>query len=214
MEVIKRWLNGPQNFIVGRTYYKQFGKDKNLKQLFDKGETGFAKTELVKALTALITEEKVPVKVPEKLRLDIMPKGEDEITAAIELEWRPKYQRMKYLIHELDKYGDDNSEKAREECRIICEEILSLEQECNQCWAKLDHYRLNKTLPEIKNQEFIIPADALELAILIQTLKRNIRRNKEKAKKHPENATYPGLVKKYETHLHLAMQSSLIKSKS
>ncbi len=204
MEVIKRWLEGSQNFTVGRLYYKQFGKDKVLFQLFDKGETPFAKQKLAEALKALLTEEKKePQKITETVRLSTMPKGNDGITTAIELEWRPLYQRMNFLRHELDKYGTDNSEKTREACRLICEEILNLEQQCMQCWENLDHYRLHGQLPEVKNVEFVIPTDPLELATLIQTLKRNIRRNKQKAREHIDDATYPALVKKYEEHLKL-----------
>lgn len=213
MEVIKRWLNGSQSFVVGRLYYKQFGKNKVLQQLLDNGETPFAKTELIKALTLLLTEEKKPEQIPEIIKLDLMPKGTDDITTSIELEWRPSYQRMKFLTHQLHKYGADNSEQTREQCRLMCLEILQLEQACMKCWEKLDHYKLHGKLPEVKEEKLIIPDNPLDLAILIQTLKRNIRRNKEKAKKNPVNSDYPARVAMYENYLHLAMQSHLVKPK-
>lgn len=205
MEVVKRWLAGSQNFIVGKLYFKQFGKDKNLTELFDKGETPFAKQQLKQALEALLLhKEKEPDITTAKLA-GIMPQGTDDIAAALEKEWRPLYQRMKFLCHEIDKYGTDNSATVREQCRLICMEILEIEQRCMQLWEKLDHYRVHKQLPEVKTNETLeIPTDPVELALLIQALKKNIRRNKLKAKKPGDKqAYYLGLVKKYEEQLKL-----------
>ena len=209
MEVIKRWLSGSKNFIVGKTYYKQFSGDKQLIQLFDKGETPFAKNELIKALTALLSEPAPPpVKKNTPEVLAIMPAGLDAISISIEKDWKENYQRMNYLRHELDKFGTSNDDEAREQRRLIAKEILELEQKCMKAWETLDYYLINKKLPEEKQKEIILPSDPVELARKIQTLEKNIRRNKQKAKLNQTDVSYPAKIKYYEDQL------NHIKSKS
>lgn len=207
MEVITRWLQGSQNFIVGKLYYKQFGKDKSLIELFDKGETPFAKAQLKTALEALLLHAtEAPVTIPlikdQANPVTAIPKGDDDITIALEQEYRPLYQRMNFLRHEMDKYGDDNTPPVMEQCRLLGVEILELEKRCMLIWEKLDYYRVHKQLPELKTEEFTIPTDPVEVALLIQSLKKNIQRNKLKAKTPgAKQAYYLNLVKKYEAQL-------------
>lgn len=203
--VIERWLKGNKNFIIGKHLYDTYGADAALKLLFSKGETPFARQKLIAALEVLLQQPKLQQKAAPVAStiatLLPMPKGTDEVLVSIEKEWQPKYQRMNLLRHKLDEYGDDNSTDTIRACKEICKEILQLEKECEGIWQKRNHYEEHGQLPEVKEEEFVIPKDPLELSALISRLKRYIRRHKKNATDNPGNALYPALAKKYQTQL-------------
>jgi hypothetical protein len=201
MILIERWLKGKRNFIVGRVLYERFGKDKALKVLFIKGETAFAKERLIKSLQELFDSGKCVASRAANEVYNSMPKPTDDIFLAIDNEWKPKYQRMNLLRHKLDQFGEDNSEDARAKCKEICREILDLEQQCNVSWEKRNHYEEHGHLPEVKDEEFKIPKDPVELANMISNLKKYIRRHKKNFRDHPDKPVYAALVKKYEDQL-------------
>jgi hypothetical protein len=201
MILIDRWLTGSQNFVVGKTLYDTYGADTALKALFAKGESAFAKQKLYEALASIAACGKRPVIKSTVTTILPMPKGTDGVLVGIEKEWQPKYQRMNLLRHKLDEYGADNNIEARIACKALCDEIMQLEQECEAIWKKRDHYEEHGQLPEIKEEQLEIPKDAVQLATLISTLKRNIQRNKKKVLDEPTNPKYPALVKKYQSQL-------------
>jgi hypothetical protein len=220
MQLIKQWLEGKQNFIVGRILYNQYGNDPKLKALFAKGEkaTG-AKEALLQALQALLqvpvlaadtqaAQEPViiqPAAAPEPGKA--VPKSEDPIfpkdpvEKALQLEWKSKYKAMQYLRLQLERYGKDNSLEVQARCKELCQEILALEQNIMSIWKKVDQYRATGKLEEVKETPLEVPADPLELAKKINAVQRYIRRHKTNTINNPDNAKYPALVAKYEEQL-------------
>ena len=98
----------------------------------------------------------------------------------------------------MDKYGGDNSASVRAACNELCQQILSLEQECMQIWEKRDFYEKNGRLPDIKTKEVKIPTDPLQLATFIQSCLRQIRRyrlTKDTNSKHAQ--LYLDYISKY-----------------
>ncbi len=201
MLLIENWLNGSKNFIVGRALYARFGADAKLKELFAKGELPFIKDALVKALQAINESGKRTVIKEVYASYEKMPPGKDSILRALHEEWTPLYSRMKLLQYKLGSYGSDNSTETRENCRLLCVEILDLEQQCMVIWAKKDFYEEHGHLPETRTDEIEIPEDALEAGRLLETTKRQVRRYKKECKDNPANAKYAGLLKKYEDQL-------------
>jgi small-conductance mechanosensitive channel len=203
MILIDRWIKGNQNFIVGKNLYDTYGTDKNLKALFARGETPFAKQKLHEALKLLVKAEKKPVAKPAVIAATEMPKATDEVLIAIEQQWQPLYQEMNLLRHKLDEFGDDNTVLVRAKRNEYAQKILDLEQQCMALWNKRDYYEQHGQLPEVKEKEekFIIPEDPVELATLISTLKRYVRRYKKSTKDKPDNPLYPALQKKYQIQL-------------
>lgn len=201
MILIDRWLKGSRNFLVGKNLYDTYGTDAGLKLLFSKGETVFARQKLTTALEAILEAGKRPVIKSTVTTLMPMPKGTDSVLVSIEKEWQPKYQRMNLLRHKLDEYGEDNSPEAIAKCDELCREIMQLEKECEGHWKKRDHYEEHGRLPEIKEEKLEIPQDPVELATLISTLKRYIRRHNKNTRDYPDNPQYPALAKKYQSQL-------------
>jgi uncharacterized protein YifE (UPF0438 family) len=201
MILIERWVNGSQNFIVGRALYNRFGSDDALKTLFAKGESAFAKEKLHHALVKIKESGKRTPARADVHAFIAMPKGTDAVLQSIEKEWKPLYQRMNLLRHKLDQFSTANSPSVQGMCKPICKEILELEQQCMALWKKRDYYEEHGQLPEVKEEEFVMPEDPVALGKMIETLKKNIRRNKKKAKDEPSNPLYPALVKKYEDQL-------------
>lgn len=202
MELIKKWLSGKRNYLVGAVLYKQLGTDEKLKKLFEGKATEHLQQLLEDSLSALLEKPKVVLQpAAKKSDADEMPKSADPVLEALRQEWLVPYQKMNYLRHELDRYPDNTDEQIAKR-KPICAEILELEQQCMQVWARRDHYLKEGKLPEVKNNELVLPEDPIALGKLIESLKRNVRRNKQLAEKHPGNAVYPHKVKQYEAELH------------
>jgi hypothetical protein len=200
MQIIHNWLKGRQNFIVGATLYKTFGKDQKLKDLFVKGETATAKLLLCEALQKIVAPEEtgvaetvknvtkietnVPVTAkpvpPVETKADKetaqMPGSADPILNSLKNEWQPLYQRMNLLRHSLDKFEAINTEEAINFRRPIAREIKELDLQCKAIWAKRDYYLKEGKLPFTSENKIVIPADPVELAKLINNIKRYIRR--------------------------------------
>jgi chorismate mutase len=193
MILIEKWLNGKQNFIVGRTLYETFGKDAALKTLFSKGETAFAKQKLLSVLQALKSEPVVLREKPEISFFMPMPESDDKVLQGIAVKWKEKYQRMKYLGYRLDAFGESNAKEAISSCEKICAEILELEQECMQLWKERAEYIETGRLAEVKAKEIEIPTDPLALAKMIDQATKNIRRNRKLMREHPDKPKYAQL---------------------
>ncbi len=201
MELITRWLKGNRNFIIGKSLYASFGKDEALKKLFNQGETPFSKAKLATALEAILNTQSSFQPHTSTDSFKAMPGSNDSVLQAIQNAWKEKYAKMNLLRHELDKYEKRNDWEAVAKCKTMVKEILELEQEVNQLWDKRDEYLENGKLPGVKENEFVIPEDPVKLGKLIESLKKNIRRNKLKAKENPNRAEYAALVKDYESRL-------------
>lgn len=201
MQIIRNWLNGSRNFIVGSTLYKTFGTNQALKELLTKGETPFCNDLLAKEFesmlqTGLPVQPVVETKVVETR---VMPEtATDEVLQAISNEWKPLYKRMSYLQHSLDKEFDDmNSAEAIAYRYPIALEVLDLEQQINQLWSKRDHYIKEGKLPFVPEVKVELPTDPVEAGAVINNLKKNITRNRLLAAKHPDNPKYAQLYKSY-----------------
>lgn len=197
MKDIQDWLDGHRNYTVGRLLYETFGEDAELKALFAEGPTEWNKTKLLTSMQELASGTQAKVELDEYSE---MPKGADAVLQALHAEWQPLYQAMNYKRHELDKYQDDTpmQEAVR---RSLAHEILSLERQCMAIWKKRDYYQEHGQLPAMQEKAAPVLTDPLAIGRRIETLKRNIRRNKQKTAKYPNNATYPVLVKQYESEL-------------
>lgn len=207
MELIKKWLFGSKNFLVGAILYKQFGQDESLKKLFTGKPDGYMQKRLEEALSALLQQPKVIRQQPAKSEAEEMPVSADAVLMAIRNEWTPIYQRMNYLRHELDRYEGNSPEEIAIR-KPIAFEILELEQQCMKLWARRDHYLKHGQLPEVKEATIEIPKDPVELGRLIETLKRNIRRNKQAASTNPANTIYPLKIRQYEEQLQHILKNS------
>lgn len=201
MELIQKWLDGNRSFIVGRILYNQYGADEAFKRWLAQGETPDAKKQLELAMQAIVMPAKKEIAKNSDVSFSKMPAGDDPVCNAIQEDWKQHYTLMNMLRGKLGGYEDDNSPEAIAECNVLCQKILEEERYINACWEKLRYYQQHGKLPEEKEESFEIPGDPVALAKLIETLKRNVRRNKQKAAAAPANPLYPALVKKYEEQL-------------
>ncbi|OLY92284.1 hypothetical protein SAMN05444008_11550 [Cnuella takakiae] len=195
-------MEGKRNFYVGAALYKQFGSDTSLLKLLSGKPTPHLQSMLEGALAALLEQPKIVLqdKQVTKPEAEEMPQSNDAVLEAMRKEWQPLYQRMNYLRHQLDKQ-EGNGPEATETRKDLAFEILSLEQECMRVWERRDYYQKHGSLPEVQQREVPVPTDPLELGRMVETLKRNIRRNKAQAQKHPDNPTYPALARQYQEQL-------------
>jgi hypothetical protein len=220
MELIKKWLSGNRNYIVGAVLYKKFGSDEKLKKLFESRPDAYSQKRLVEELTKMADNKRPPVAplITDHSSRSEMPQSKDPVLKALRNEWLVPYKRMCYLQAELDRVttddsfplydvNDKNSPEAIAKRKPIAFEILELEQQCMQIWARRSHYEKNGSLPEVKEQEEAVPTDPVELGKLIEATKRNIRRNKQLTETHPGNTIYPLKQRQYETKLERIMKN-------
>lgn len=206
MVLIEKWLKGSRNYIVGSILYKRLGTDPKLKDLFGGPCTPRLQKLLEEELLALEQKPKVLLQSTSE-DTEIIPESTEPVLAALRNEWLPIYQRMNYLRHELDRYpGNEEQDIAARS--PLAFEILDLEQKCMLIWNRRDHYVINGALPDSKEKEEPLPDDPIKLVQALESAKRNVRRNKQLAEKHPDNATYPEKVAQYEARL-LRIQSKI-----
>lgn len=207
MELIRKWLSGNRNFIVGAVLYKKFGTDEKLKKLFSGIPDAYSQKRLAEELEKLVAKPKVVLQSKQSRQgdADDMPESKDPVLKALRNEWLPLYKKMCYLQSELDRY-EGNSQEEIAKRKPIAFEILELEQECMKIWARRGYYEKNGSLPEVKEQEEAIPTDPVELGKLIEATKRNIRRNKQLSEDHPDNTVYPLKQRQYEEKLERIMK--------
>jgi hypothetical protein len=196
MEIIRKWLTSGKNFHVGVAIYKTLGNNDQLKILFAQGKTAFAEQALLKELSLLLTSPPAAV-ISKTARTEVIPESTDSVLKAIRNEWLPKYQRMNYLRHELDKFKG-NAPSMVASRKPIATEILTLEKECNNHWEEADEYVRNGKVPTAAPEfDLIVPEDPLERAKSIENAKRNIRRNRQQMTKHPDKPAPALLYDKY-----------------
>lgn len=195
-EKIRAWLDGSQNFIVGRVLYKQLGNDENIKAQLQKGEHAGTKKLLKEALEALLEK---PVIVVPKVNpvVSQMPPHADPVLNALTNEWKPLYARMNYLRAAIDQWGERNDPEAIAAREPMAFEILQLEDCCQTIWNKRDHYLKSGSLPGNEETTIELPSDPLKLARLIDSIKRNITRNRAKMSKPGADALYAQLYVQY-----------------
>jgi hypothetical protein len=200
MQIIRNWLKGQQNFVVGTTLYKTFGKDEKLKELLAKGETSNAKKLLREALEEMVKPGEPQVALPQKpvdKETEEMPSSGEPVLDSLKNKWKPLYERMNLLRHSLDKYGSSNTTEAIEYRQPIAREIKELELQCKAIWAKRDYYLKEGKLPFVAETKLDIPTDPIELAKLISNIKNYIRRYRKKLEKDPANAKYAQFLLDY-----------------
>lgn len=194
MKIINDWIKSGKNYHVGVAIYKTIGKNNSLKELFTKGKTPFSIRTLEKELCSMVQPDKAPIAI---FTAENIPQTNDQVLESIRNSWMPKYQRMNYLRHQMDKHKG-NSADAISMRKDMAFEILQLEQECMDLWNKADQYQKNGTMP-VSNVpgEMDVPEDPFEKAKAIENTKRNIRRNRQEMKKNPSNSRLPILYDKY-----------------
>jgi len=203
--LLSKWLAGRNNFFVGSVLYKVFGNDEKLKTLFSSclQPDDYLKHRLEHELQKLTDKQDALLPSPPKVERGWgvrFPESSDPVLSALRNEWLPLYQRMNYLRYELDRYEENTNEQIVIR-KPMAFEILELEQKCMLIWAKRDHYVQHGQLPEVKQKKIDIPSDPILLGKMIETLKKNIRRNKSLMTKHPDNVVYPLKFKNYTQEL-------------
>lgn len=180
MKVIEEWLNSKhQNYTIGCSYYKTFGNDENLKRYFCNGFDTNKKARLIEALKELCN--KTHIKKHTRTEVEQMPEGSDSISKAIHKEWLEPYTKMNYIRHSIDELGTNNDEQTKTKRFVLVEEILRLEDECENIWKKRDGFEENKVLPTKKTKTIVIPTTPLELGLFIENCAKQIRKNKPMA---------------------------------
>lgn len=191
---IYNWLLGTQNFIVGRALFKVLSNDNHIKERLLEGEN-LETTKLLKESMKIMLE-----KSSKNFDASIANHNhdlQDCILDALKQEWFPLFSKMNYLRGQLDQYSISNDHKAIAAREPIAFEILDLEDQCEAIWAKRDYYLKHGTLPEVDEKEFEIPTDPKELAKLLQSIPRNIRRNRLKMQQPGAKALYAQLYVRY-----------------
>lgn len=176
MLLIDNWLASDRDFTSGVNIFLLYSDNKALAKLFDQGESAYAIELLTEELEVINKQGNGKVPALHRATLSAMPKGTDAILNSLEAEYLPKYQQMNLLRHKLDQYNGDNTATVREVCHQICIQILTLEKQCQQVWAKRDYYNANGRLPEVNEDESEIPTEPLKLATFITSCQRQIRR--------------------------------------
>lgn len=196
MYVIDQWLKGPRNFYVGKAIYQTVGNDKHLLEVLNKGKTPIAEELLLKALQKLCAAPAAAPKPEPMETVDEMPVSADPVVKSIREEWIKPYQEMNYKRHQLDQYkGNDPAMIAKREPLVF--QILELEQQCMKAWKKRDYYLQHGKLPDVATKQKELPADPVQLGKYISNLAKNIRRNKQFMKAHPDKPVY---AQKYEEY--------------
>jgi hypothetical protein len=180
MQLIDNWCKGNRNFFTGRSLYKTFGTDDDLKRLFDCGPTEENKKRLVIELEKLQSKT-VQVK-PVQKAIAIIEDGFDEVSNSLNNEWKKLYAEMKLYQTKLDLYGDSNSQSSINACFEICKTIKEKEQLMMRAVERFDYYKIHKRLPDAEEKEVKIPTDPLKLSRYIENVAKYIRRYR-----HSEN---------------------------
>lgn len=191
LSLIVGWLNGCQNFIVGRALYNIIGHDENVKSKLKGTENELTRGVLRCALEGLINQGNVK-KSDESTDKD----NHDIILAQFDNEWRVYYSKLNYLRSQLDLSIDNNEEGINLRAPIALN-ILDLDDQCEAIWAKRDYYLKHGRLAEVDEKVFEIPTDPKELAKLLQNIPRNIRRNRLKMQQPGAKALYAHLYTRY-----------------
>jgi len=220
MQKIKEWLSGKQNFIIGRAIYRaMISANDDLIQLLDQGYSQYTHQKLVNAMQAHLEPPAAIAEITVEDRLNYYPTvwmDEDldqplmELTSlvpskpqvdqfvvkALEKEWQIPYKKMQYLIAQLDQFGEANDPAAIASRMDLAGQILELEQQVNSVWAKKDEYEKTGHLSAAVD-DLEIPTDPIQLAELINRIKKGIRNNKTRMQQFPDKATY---AEKYQTY--------------
>lgn len=220
MQIIKNWLNGQQNYIVGQIIYNHFGHDEGFKALMKQSSgTFYIRQKLASELQKIVSSGIQPSIPLQQHRIGFidqaftqpLPKTSDSIITALEREWKPLYKQMAHKRSQLIGYGNDNGKATQEACYLLCKEILELEQQINSVWAKKDHYSKTGRLPDVPDpEEDAFPTDPLELSRYIENLKRNIRRTAGWMKNEPGNPKYAQLNTDYQKRYQKATGSAYV----
>jgi hypothetical protein len=182
--IITDWLSR-KDYIEGVRIYLKHGQDPALKKLFtSEQKTAYKEQRLERALGEILRGTEV-VKPAEKPTISITMKSwpieaaKDDVLKALRSDWLRKFKEMQDLRSQLMLLPNDDQ---RGEAAL---NILRLDDECDQIYAKRDYYLEHGTLPAAPEEEFII--DPILAAQRMQTLHRYIRRERLNLKKDPAN---------------------------
>jgi hypothetical protein len=212
MDTIKNWLNGHRNFIIGRAIYRALiSSDDALIKSLDAGYTAHRHQQLIKAMELHINptishpvncQKMVTLEPIDDTNLDDQKNEpvakivvDPLVLKSIHNEWQIPYKKMQYCIGQLDQFGTSNKKAAITKRAELAKEILELEQVCMSIWAKRDQYEKTGVLINQSADELEIPTDPIELATLINKIKKAITNNRLRMQKNPDN---PGYIERFQ----------------
>lgn len=215
MDQIQNWLKGAKNFIIGRAIYRALiSESDELIHLLDQGFTAHRQKLLEQAMelhihppkndTILHAAHHQPIIKPVSTHAPLS--DDDTITVdpavldAIKREWQAPYKKMQSLINQLDQWGNKNTPTAIKKRGELAFDILRLEQHCMAIWAKRDAYQKTGILENRGADLYPVPTDPVELAELINKLKKQIRTNRLLSEKNPAAPQYKERYQRAQTH--------------
>lgn len=155
-ELIKIWLNGPQDYQLGVEIYNRFGDNSFLKNMFAEGEDDYNSERLLEELKKLYTEtdEVIKPQIVAKTIQEIPKRSEQkdapvEVTEAIKqrkqlyFEARDAHSQLKALRNIND---DETKEKRRQKAALILGNFDAIKP----LWDLTNHYDEFGKLPEAK----------------------------------------------------------------
>ncbi len=155
-ELIKIWLNGPQNYLLGVEIYNRFGDNSFLKNMFAEGEDEYNSERLLEELKKLYTEtnEVISPQIAAKSIQEI-PKRSEQNDAPIEVSEAIKQRKQLYFeardahsqLKALRNINDDETkEKRRQKAALILGNFDGIKP----LWDLTNHYDEFGKLPEAK----------------------------------------------------------------
>lgn len=201
METLRRWLNGDRSYQVGVKLYLIYGDNQLLKNLFtQEHETAYKKQRLLDALQNLLRNKTIleepgkeimqanPLAVKEKV-WPLEPIN-DPVIKALKEQWKPLYAEMMNLCHRLFDIQSD-PERGQSAHRI-----LDLDDQCDEIYAKRDHYLIHQSLPTSSTPDVI--TDFIKWPQKLANAQRYVREYRIKCKNAPKNERYAAKLQEYD----------------
>lgn len=203
MQDVKDWLNSkPYNYEKGVRIYLQYNRDPLIIALFREDETDFKRQRLIGLMQAF--SEKVNTLQPaspaslKPILQDLSPishKGwpnpiTDPVIQALWEQWRPIYARMMTLqaqVYEVACQGEQGNTYKSIEAGQMALEILSLDEQCDEFYAKREYYQRYGRLPDTQQVEEVLIVDPIKWITQLKNAERYVRDYRLKLKNDPDN---------------------------
>lgn len=208
---VKFWLNSRvKDYDAGVQLYLKYGQDPMLKRLFTKeAESEFKQRRLHQALQELlyplepVPVQEMPLKAvhspkPMVAEFSQLHKGwpnpiTDPVIQALYEQWRPLYAELmsaQQRIYEIALQGENgNTGKQMEACQLA-HRIIDLDKECDDLYARRDHYLQRGHLPGNDHEKEVV-GDPVRWVTERLNAMRYIREYRAKIKKDPTNKLVP-----------------------
>lgn len=213
MQEIRDWLNSTKEYATGVKLYLKFGSDPILKSLFTKeAESQFKRERLFLALKSIYDNYRKPTtakaaiqrqvekqRPPENFKYWPTVPISDPVLSALHEQWKPIYAEMMNLsarLHEVAVLGGKDQQKALEACSMA-HRVLDLDDQCDEIYAKRDHYYQHGTLPGPLNKPEPV-GDPVRWVTLMNNAERYVRQYKNKLKRDPANEKIASQLQKHQ----------------